>query len=263
MRASYLEKQRNNCTAIHTFYGLVSCAFLIFHNHRKGSVKLQTLFYCYVITHIFAMTIWDEIYKEYKRVGKTWASLGEEIHPFFKEFLKNSDFKLKSVFDIGCGDGRYLKLLELSGFKIAGIDSSETAIEMAKVILDDKSAVTVADMYHYEIPQEKYDLIISITALHHGKKSEITNLVEIIYSALMPKGKIFITIPDFSCVETWNTFKKRKEIEKGTFVPIIGPEKGLPHSFFTKKEIQELFTKFKDLKLLKDDMSRWIVQASK
>lgn len=209
------------------------------------------------------MTIWDEIYKEYKRAGKTWASLDEKIHPLFKEFLKNSDFKLKSVFDIGCGDGKYLKLLQLSGFKIAGIDSSETAIKMAKVILDNKSAVTVADMYYCEIPQEKYDLIISITALHHGKKSEITNLIKKIYSALVPNGKIFITIPDLSCVETWNSFKTRKEIERGTFVPLIGPEKGLPHSFFTKKEIQELFTKFKDLKLLKDDIGRWIVQASK
>ncbi|MFX0198814.1 MAG: class I SAM-dependent methyltransferase [Candidatus Hodarchaeota archaeon] len=209
------------------------------------------------------MTIWDEIYKEYKRVGKAWASLDEEIHPIFKEFLKNSVFKLKSVFDIGCGDGRYLKLLELSGFNIAGIDSSETAIEMAKVILDNKSAVTVANMYLYEIPKEKYDLIISIAALHHGKKPEITNLIDTIYSALVPNGKTFITIPDLSCVETWDTFKTRKEIERGTFVPLIGPEKGLPHSFYTKKEIQELFIKFKDLKLFKDDIGRWIVQASK
>ncbi|MFQ6124476.1 MAG: class I SAM-dependent methyltransferase [Candidatus Heimdallarchaeota archaeon] len=209
------------------------------------------------------MTIWDEIYKEYKRVGKAWASLGEEIHPLFKEFLKNSDFKLKSVFDIGCGDGRYLKLLELSGFKIAGIDSSKTAIDMAKVILDNKLAVRVADMYLCKIPKEKYDLIISITALHHGKKSEIKNLIDTIYSALVPNGKIFITIPDLSCVKIWNTFKTRKEIERGTFIPLIGPETGLPHSFYTKKEIQELFTKFKDLKLLKDESGRWIVQASK
>ena len=224
---------------------------------------MQNLFYCCVITYIFAMTIWDEIYKEYKRVGKAWASLDEEIHLLFNEFLKNSDFKLKSVFDIGCGDGRYLKLLQLSDFKIAGIDSSETALKMAKVILDNKSAVTVADMYHYEIPKEKYDLIISISALHHGKKSEIKNLIDTIYSALVPNGKIFITIPDLSCVETWNTFKIRKEIERGTYIPLIGPETGLPHSFYTKKEIQKLFTNFKDLKLLKDDIGRWIVQASK
>lgn len=209
------------------------------------------------------MAIWDEIYKEYKKAGKVWASLDDEIHPLFNEFLKNSDFKLKSVFDIGCGDGRYLKLLQLSGFNIAGIDSSETAIEMAKVILDNKSAVIVADMYHYEIPKEKFDLIISISALHHGKKSEIKNLINTIYSVLVPNGNIFITIPDLSCVETWNTFKTRKEIERGTFIPLSGPEKGLPHSFYTKEEIQELFSKFKNLKLLIDKRGRWIVQASK
>ncbi|MFQ5820658.1 MAG: class I SAM-dependent methyltransferase [Candidatus Heimdallarchaeota archaeon] len=224
---------------------------------------MQNLFYCCVVTHIFAMTIWDKIYKEYKKAGKAWASLDEEIHPFFNKFLKISDFKLKSVFDIGCGDGRYLKLLQLSGFNIAGIDSSETAIEMAKVILENKSAVTLADMYHYEIPKEKYDLIISISALHHGKKSDIKNLIDTIYSVLVPNGKIFITIPDISCVETWNTFETLKEIEKGTFIPLSGPEKGLPHSFYTKEEIQKLFSIFKNLKLLIDKRGRWIVQASK
>jgi hypothetical protein len=44
---------------------------------------------------------------------------------------------------------------------------------------------------------------------------------------------------------------------------LTGPEKGLPHSFYTKEEIQKLFSKFKDLQLDLDSHGRWIAQAKK
>ena len=79
----------------------------------------------------------------------------------------------------------------------------------------------------------------------------------------MPNGKIFITVPDFKSSKKWNTFKNHKKIDEGTFVPLSGPEKGLPHSFYTKKEAQKLFLKFKNVKLELDERGRWVVQASK
>jgi ubiquinone/menaquinone biosynthesis C-methylase UbiE len=55
------------------------------------------------------MTIWDNIYKNYQKGGEAWATLSEEIHPLFKQFLSQSNFELKHVLDIGCGTGKYLK----------------------------------------------------------------------------------------------------------------------------------------------------------
>jgi len=46
------------------------------------------------------MTIWDNIYINFQKGGEAWATLSEEIHPLFKQFLSQSNFELKYVLDI-------------------------------------------------------------------------------------------------------------------------------------------------------------------
>ena len=209
------------------------------------------------------MTIWDNIYKNYQKGGKAWATLSEEIHPLFKEFLSQSNFELRFGLDIGCGTGKYLKILRAGGFKTDGIDSSETSVEMTKKTLGDDSIVLCVNMFEFEIPKNKYDLVISISTIHHGTKEQVQNLINRIYEAIVENGKIFITVPDFESSKKWNTFKDYEEIAEGTFAPLSGPEKGLPHSFYTKAEAQKLFSKFRDLQLNLDSRGRWVAQASK
>lgn len=209
------------------------------------------------------MTIWDNIYKNYQKGGEAWATLSEEIHPLFKQFLSQSNFELKYVLDIGCGNGKYLKILQSGGFKTDGIDSSKTAAEMTKKILGDDSTILCANMFEFEIPKDKYDLAISISTIHHGTKEQVQNLINRIYGSIVKNGKIFITVPDFESSKKWNTFKNHEKIGKSTFAPLSGPEKGLSHSFYTNEEAQKLFSKFKDVKLDLDEIGRWVVQASK
>jgi len=209
------------------------------------------------------MTTWDKIYKDYKKGGEAWATLSEEIHPLFIQFLDKSNFKQKYVFDIGCGTGKYLQFLQKLGFKTDGIDSSETSVEMTKELLGDNSSIQMADMFNYDIEKDKYDLIISVSTIHHGKKEYVQRLISKIQEALIKNGKIFITVPDFESTKKWNTFKDHEELSPGTFVPMNGPEKGLPHSFYTKEEVQKLFSKFSNVKIELDEIGRWVVQAMK
>lgn len=209
------------------------------------------------------MTIWDDIYKNKKKNGDTWATPSERFYPFFKEFLEQSDFGIKHALDIGCGVGKYLKILQSEGFKTDGIDSSETAVETTKELLGDDSPIFCVDMFYWNIPKDTYDLVISVLTIHHGTKKQVQDLVNRIYEAMLESGKIFITVPDFESSRKWNTFKDLEEIAEGTYVPIIGPEKGLPHSFYTKDEIHELFSRFKNVTLDMDDQGNWIIQASK
>ncbi len=206
-------------------------------------------------------TIWDKIYKDYENGGEAWATLSEGIHPLFKKFLAQSNFKLKRVLDIGCGTGKYLKILQAGGFKTEGIDSSETAVKMAKKLLGDEGVILCRDMFEFPIPKNKYGLIISISVIHHGTKKQVKALVNKIYRALATDGKVFITLPDLSSSKKWNTFKEHKEVSEGTFIPLSGPEKGLPHSFYTKEEVKKLFSKFREVKLKLDSRRRWVVRG--
>lgn len=209
------------------------------------------------------MTTWDKIYKNYQKGGPAYASLSFKIYPLFKKYIKRSKFTSKSALDIGCGDGRYLKYLQRFGFKTDGIDSSATSVKMTKKLLKDKSRIVLADMFKYKIPPDKYDFIFSINTIQHGKKTQVKKLIERIGKALPRKGKIFITLPDYSQVSKWNSFKKKKAIQPGTYLPLVGPEKGLPHSFFTKKEVHALFAKFHHLKMRLGEWGRWYIQAEK
>lgn len=208
-------------------------------------------------------TTWDRIYKRYKNGGPAWATLSNPIHPAFRQFVKRTRFGGKTVLDLGCGDGRYLKLLQMSGFAISGIDSSPTAIQMSKEILGRKSLLHVADIFTYAIPSRRYDLVICIATIQHARKPAIKRLIGRIHRSLRPDGKIFITFPMTSSLSHWNTFKNAKMAAPGVYIPLTGPEKGLSHSFYKKEELRTLFSSFSVVKITGDGTGRWVVRAAK
>jgi SAM-dependent methyltransferase len=209
------------------------------------------------------MTIWDKIYKGYKKDGKAWGSLRDDLLPEFLEFVKNTNFAIKNSLDIGCGDGRYLSYLKKQGFGISGIDSSETSIEMSMKNLGSEADLICADMFGYDYPSNKYDLIFSTSTIHHGFKKDIKELIDKIYKALVLGGFTFITLPDISDIESWDTFRNSKKLAEGTFSPLAGPEIGLAHSFFTKEEIKNMFSGFSDISIKLNEKVNWIVIARK
>lgn len=197
------------------------------------------------------MTIWDNIYKNYQKGGQAWATLNSsDVDDKFKDFIKNNEFTTKNVLDIGCGTGKYLVFLKNLGFKTSGIDSSGTATKMTCTNLNDDSNIKVVNMFKYKIDHNKYDLIISVATIHHGLKIEIEELIDLIYESLLNHGKIFITLPSISGRKRWDTFKDDKEVGPGTFTPLAGPEKGLPHSFFEKEEVKNFSHNLKIWKLI-------------
>lgn len=209
------------------------------------------------------MTIWDKIYKNYQKTGQKWATLQEDVMPEFVDFIKNNKFFSKKSLDIGCGLGKYLVFLESFGFGACGIDNSETAIKTTKKLLNREDDIVLADMFEYDIPDKKFDFIFSVSTIHHGYKKQVSDLIDQIHDKLIVGGKIFITLPDLASNHKWNSFKDDKEVSPGTFIPQIGPEKGLPHSFYTKEEINDVFNKFKNINLKLDEIGRWIITGEK
>ena len=219
------------------------------------------------------MVNWDKIYKAFNKNDKSWKNMNdgvipycftEGINPLFIEFITKTKFKNKYAFDIGCGKGDYLNYLVSLGFQVDGIDFSETSVAMTKEALRDKVGdIRQADMFDMNIATNKYDLIISIRTINHGFKKDLQKLINEIHIAILEGGKTFITIPDKKCLKTWRTFKEHKMLDENTAVPLIGPEKDIPHSFYDKEELEEMFAKFKKLEMQKDKTGQWIVIATK
>ena len=44
---------------------------------------------------------------------------------------------------------------------------------------------------------------------------------------------------------------------------MTGPEKGLPHSFYSQEEVKEVFSDFKNLKINLDKKGRWLIEGEK
>jgi 2-polyprenyl-3-methyl-5-hydroxy-6-metoxy-1,4-benzoquinol methylase len=219
------------------------------------------------------MPDWDTIYKTYNKGGKEWDKMKEGVLPYcfingisphFVDFVKKTKFSQEYALDIGCGNGKYLHYLAKLGFKTDGIDASTTSIEMTKKILSDKnSCIKKVNMFDMQIDKDKYDLIISISTINHGSKKDLSKLIEQIHKNLCTKGYTFITIPDKKCLETWDTFQKHEVLDENTIAPLIGPEKGIPHSFYTKTEIEGMFKNFSKLDMQTDVSGQWIIIATK
>ena len=210
------------------------------------------------------MTVWDKIYQDYQKGGEEYASLKKGLLPEFFNFIQTHDFKEKDVLDVGCGTGKYLVFLQSLGFKTNGLDSSPTAVAMTREALGDNSQISLADMYNFNFPSSRYNLIISIAAIHHGLKRQVQLAIKNIYHSLIPGGFCFITLPDNEGSSHWTMMIKNKEIEPGTRVPLSGPEKDLPHSSFTGKEIKEMFSDFKDIEMkLFTENGKWIIIGEK
>lgn len=208
-------------------------------------------------------THWDKIYKDYLKGGEAWATLSEGIMPEFVTLIETSMFPIKSAFDIGVGDGKYLKYLKARGFKLAGIDNSETAIKMATESLGQNEGIVLADMFDYQIPVNAYDLVLSVATIHHGYKDQIKKAISQICRGLVSGGYAFITLPIWEAKEAWKSFRTHKEVAPGVVMPTEGPEAGLAHSIYKREEVEQLFSKFSSFNIADDDRQRFIITAVK
>lgn len=194
------------------------------------------------------MPDWEKIFTE---KGKVFL----EPHPEMERISKLLKEKgVKRVLDLGCGTGRHLLFFLKKGFEVYGMDASPRGISIAEQWLLEEKLKADIKLHRMEekLPYEDnfFDAIISIQVIHHNKMKEIIITVSEIVRILRKGGIIFITFPRFG--EIWNETSDLKEIEKGTFIPQKGKEKGLPHHFFTIEEIQDVFSSFNLLEIYND-----------
>ena len=114
----------------------------------------------------------------------------EELQVFIPYLQDN--FK---VLDLGCGNGRLLKVLQESGkkFDYLGIDFADNLITEAKKQWPDFN-FQVGEMENLKLAPESFEMIFLIASFHHlqNRKDRI-KVLNNIYQALKPEGLLFMT----------------------------------------------------------------------
>lgn len=189
---------------------------------------------------------WEQIF--FKK-GKFFENAHPDIDDIVKIFNKHN---VKKVLDFGSGTGRHVVYLSKLGFDLTGIDISKTGIKICKEWLKHEkleAKLICRDIFKtIPYPNGYFDAVISTQVIHHGKRSQIEKTIQEISRVVRPGGVMFITVPPDKKFDPNKKGWKMKEIDKRTFLPLDGPEKGLVHYFFTKDELNNSFSGFNILK---------------
>jgi SAM-dependent methyltransferase len=120
---------------------------------------------------------------------------------------------LNKILIPGFGYGRNAKIFTDNGFRITGIEISETAIDLAKKHFGDSTKVYHGSVSSMPFDQELFDGIFSYALIHLLSVEERIKLIEDCYNQLIPGGyMVFVSISkmDFR-------YGQGKEINKDTF----------------------------------------------
>jgi SAM-dependent methyltransferase len=193
---------------------------------------------------------WEDAYR---RDGHIFT----DIPPIVSEFanlLEQNGLTGSRSLDVGCGNGRMLIYFAQHGYRVTGFDSSPSALRLSREWLSREKLpgnVFLSDSRHtFPFSKGTFDVLISTQVIHHARLKTILFTINEITRVVHSGGYILITVPALR--ETSET-RDGEEIERHTFVPFSGTEKGLPHHLFTPDEFREYFPRFDILSLNEDD----------
>ena len=201
-------------------------------------------------------TAWEDIYRR----GE-WLEV--EPHPEIDKVVELFETnKIRRILDLGSGGGRHTAYLAARGFDVYALDSSPTSLAYIVAVLEKRGLsahVTLHDMSTLPYDSDYFDAVISVQVIHHNKIDGIRRVVNEITRVLRSEGLTWITVP----VSKNEPSKRQVEIEPGTFLPLDGQEKDLPHHYFKIDEIPSLFPSFLIIDLHVDTTNHFSLLARK
>ena len=120
-----------------------------------------------------------------------YAALEELIKTYQPLLIDDPD---KSLLDVGCGTGDFLKIAQQEGWRISGTELGQDAVEQATQKLGD--CVLQGDISTLDLPATSYDLITSYHVIEH-LLDPVKKLKEC-YRLLSPEGLLFIETPNIN-----------------------------------------------------------------
>ena len=180
---------------------------------------------------------WDRIFDKEGRVF-------DEPFQRFPEVLRTFQQRgFSQVLDLGCGSGRHVVQFARAGFRIHGADIAPPGLRMTQAWLAEQglaAGIVLADMREpLPFRDGAFEGLLSTQVIHHAPISIVRRTIREIWRVLASEGLAFVTVSADQDHKIGS-----REVEPGTFVPLSGPEAGLPHHIFTEEELRKEFQDF-------------------
>ena len=151
----------------------------------------------------------------------------------------------KNVLDLGIGQGRNSIPLAKLGFNVTGVDYSARNLDICNNTFSGLNLIK-NDIRKFDIPKNKFDLILSTYVLNFFHKDDCSDIINSIKVNLKLNGLVYI------CVFSKEDPKLKKNLDSPDIELL---DNTICHnkvndtyvSFFAKDEILELFKGFKTL----------------
>lgn len=167
----------------------------------------------------------EYFHRSYQKEETPWPNI--EPTREIKEFLSIIKKKINSglMLDLGCGEGRHSYLFQEKGYKVVGIDYQETALKKAiargqnrKLASFGKPFFIAGDLFSLPLKRNLFDIVLDYGCLHHVKKADFRNYLNILVNLLKPRGYYILSC--FSTAYKHYPGEKRKRdwlVHKGHY----------------------------------------------
>ena len=180
------------------------------------------------------MPQWDELFKD----GQfCWKEPAKAVVAFAQDLKQRG---ARRVLDLGFGAGRHVVHLAREGFAVCGTDISATGLELTQAWLQQEGLhadLQLSDMTVIPYPDARFDAIISTNVVHHNTLDNIRRCVSEMYRVLVPGGQALLTLQSKRSYR----YGQGQQLEQDTFIPVSGPDAGIPHHFFDEVGLRDLF----------------------
>ena len=198
-----------------------------------------------------AANIIEQGKQTYEVIAQDFSRTRQELWPIlnlFKQYINDGD----RILDVGCGNGRLIKIMQDKQVDYLGIDNSENLIKLAREQYPEYK-FSCQDITELQADDQKYDVVFLVGVLHHVPSAKLRGqTLQNIYKLLKPGGHVLMTnwnlwqnkFFKFHLKYTWQRMIKQRDFEAGDILKQWGNTGQYRYLHgFTLRELKQLAKK--------------------
>lgn len=180
-------------------------------------------------------TYWEE---RFGKEGMIWGESPSSTVARAVDLFESHD--VTDVMVPGAGYGRNTRAFAAAGYRVTGVEISESAVHLAREFDTDTQFYTESFL-EMELSQSTFDGIYCFNVLHLFRRPERILIVTKCNALLKKNGVAFFTV----FAETDSSYGKGEEVEWNTFES----KPGRPAHYFTESDLREHFEDFETIEV--------------